>query len=355
LPARVESHRRQYVKDIINEALGEILSYSNEWSFLYKTAELLSIADENNYALPCDYASLINVMYGDGDGSDTPLTIFNPAKIRRYTHLESVKAVSIFSLSESPYGRAGYVYPTWGLKEIAGVATSFDEEVVGRFFKTLMDGELYRIAEYTDVTHINLAQEYGGRMQAGRVNVYGDTDDEKKVVYGNIHTTNFQEWMIGKYIQIEGNGNTTFTIETVDEERQKLTVDSASEAGEDLVFSIQDDYQIDPPGYSILRLFGTPDEDNKQITVDYYASHLPLTGPLDVPLIPQRFHHVLVSAAIETYLSENPVEGVTLDNARMRKDAGIQKMLLFEDTIADATHESVEPDYVRLGRSSLVR
>jgi len=354
-PARVQSHRRQAAIDIVNEVINEILGYQSEWQFLYKTAEVLSINGINNYALPFNTNNLVMVIYDTADGgSKSELEIFYPGNVNRFSHLTTPLAATCTQLTESPFSQAGYVYPTWGLSEIVGVQTVFDEEVVGRFFKTEMDGEIYRIAEYTDLTHISLDQEFGGKHQAGRVSVYGDTDDEKKIVYGNIHTTNFAEWMIGKYIKINGNGTTTFTIDDVDEDRQKITLNAASVTGEDLIFTIQDNYQIDPPGANILRIFGTPADDNKVISIDYYAFQPPLSSPFDVPLIPYNYHYVIVAAAAEIWLMENPVEGVNPDIHRRRKMDGIQNLINNGDVLQDAEHQMAEPDDARLDGSGIV-
>jgi len=353
--SRVESHLKQSVKEIINEAIQEILSYSSEWSFLHKTATLLSIADVNEYALPFNCASLINVEYGrDGNTAGTTLTIFQPSLVARYTQNESPVAATVIQLTESPYSVAGYVYPTWGIKEIVGVQTTFDEEVVGRFFKSEMDGEVYRIATFQDENTITLQNEFGGRHQAGRVKVTGSTDAEKKVVYGNINTTNFAEWMIGRYIQIDGNGSNIFTIVAVDEDRQKLTIDAASNTGNDLFFSVQDNYQIDPPNAPILRLFGTPSVSNENIVIDYYAWQPELTGAFDVPLIPNNYHWLIVLFAQEIWFSENPIEGVSIDRLRRRKDLGIANFLNNEDVIGEASGLSAEPDPVHLKGTNIV-
>ena len=316
---------------------------------MYKTFECYSIAGVSNYALPLTCESIVNAKH-DGTG----LELFYPGKASRYTHLTSPLSATITHLTESPYSISGYVYPTWGLSEIAGVQTAFDSDVVGRFFKSEMDGEIYRVAEFTDANHIVLSQEYGGKHQAGRVKVIGSTDAEKKIVYGNVHTTNFAEWMIGKYIQIEGNGTTIFTIEAVDEDRQRLTIDAASNTGEDLIFSIQDNYEIDPPGAMILTILAAPSENDKIISVDYYQSHPPLTSPFDVPLLPFNYHWVLVAAALEMWLTENPVEGVTPDFYRARKERGIAQLMGHEDALWDAMHQSAEPDTVRLDGLSII-
>ena len=349
LPSRIESHAKQQVKDVINEAIQEILVYSNEWSFMLRTKEILSLTGIENYALPTNCGSIVRVGY---DG--LKLEIFYPGNADQYTQHDSVVAATVTYLTESAYGNSGYVYPTFGLSDIAGVQCAFDSSVVGRFFKSEMDGEIYRISAFTDENNIVLDNEYGGKTQAGRVSVIGTTSDELKVIYGNIHTTNFQEWMIGKYLQIEGNGSTIFTIVNVDEDRQRIMVDQASVAGTDLIFSIQDNYEVDPAGAGILTLASAAPETDKIIAVDYYESQPPLTSPFQVPIIPARFHYVIVAAALQLWMTDNPIEGVHASSHQRRKEAGIAAMLQYEDMISDAVGFAAEPDPVRMANSNIL-
>jgi len=341
-----DSHRLQAVRLYINMAQQEVLSAKTEWAFLRKTARILTEADEDNYALPYD---AVSITAADIDGG--ALVAINPDNyykfIRQYTTSASISdtVFTILGLTESPFANQGYVLPVFGAKAILGVGTAFDTRVVGRYFKAERDAQSYRIRSYTDSKNIELSQKFAGKSQGGTINIYSDALDR---VVGNVHVTNFTENMIGHRMQI-GSATATDIIQSVDELRQviMLTADSNNGEGTDLSFSIQDNYEIDPAGVQVLKIYPVPTEDDLVITIDYMAGHTDLMGNYATPIIPQRWHAILVHKATMLYgLMENS------DAADISWHSKAYEQLLFnmmgtDDPLSEMYPFSVQPDPVR--------
>lgn len=346
-----DTHRFQLVRQVVNNNIDYVLSHRVDWPFMNRTAEILSESGENRYALPFDFAHH-NLIGFDGEKCE----VYSPDESYRYPGNgdgdQDFLACTIEQIMSSPYAAKGYVFPTYGSKTISGVGASFTPEMVGRFFKSDRDGEIYRVSRYVNADEVELDQEYGGRSQAGRVSVY---DSNLKIVYGNPHITNFTEDMQGLLINIEGNAS-PIQIASVDVNNQKITLEGDSAAGEGLIFSIQDAYQIDPPGSYILNFENNISENDKVIAVKYYAFQPSLVGPYDTPyLIPVRFHQVILYHAIVEYalLDEEANTKVAMFESRASK--GLANMLNNSDPLEPGYKYGSEPDRVRLSRTDIAR
>jgi len=335
-----DTHRRQYIKDLLNSALDNILRYNPQWEFRYETVEILSEKDENYYALPTDFKRIDGVFY---DGNQ--LEIWKPKDEYKLSSLSasSPSVAIIRQRTKSPFANVGYVFPQYGSPIIEGQGTAFDTRMVGRFFKTQRDGEIYRIKAVNSTTQLTLDQPYGGASQAGTVSIY---DGALTTVEGSPYITNFRSDMRGLRIKIEGNTN-TFQITNVNVEEQLLTIDSNANAGRNLKYSIQDKYEIDPPNVYILEVYPAPSEDNKIIKVNYYALHPPLTGDYDEPRIPREYHNLIVYGAILEYASSEGADTIDLSDIRQFYKEGIIQMLNNEDPVESM--DSV-PDMVRFSK-----
>jgi len=346
----VDSHRLQAAGQYIELAIQEILSYRNDWPFMQKTAMILTEADESNYALPLDVQRIHSMGYNDEE-----IHPINPERyqkfIRYYDNSSTNRAsqtktvATVMELTQSPFANLGYVMPVYGAKTVLGVGTAFDTRVVGRFFKTTRDDQLIRIKAYTDATHIELSSEYNGRSLAGTVNIF---DDNLERVVGSPHVTNFKEDMIGKRIQI-GSATDTNVIESVDEITQVVMLynDTKSGAGEDLRFSVQDTYEIDPPGIKVLKVYSAPSEDDKVLTVDYYAGYTPLAGWYSVPVIPQNYHAAIVHLATLIYGSMEGSDASDKNTHQSSYNNILLNMLGLSDPFDETYPYGVEPDPVR--------
>lgn len=342
----VESHLLQAAGQHIDLAIQEILSYKADWAFLRKTARILTQADESDYALPLDCGNI-----GRMTLASSPIKPINPDNYLKFINYYDDSSTmsetvgTILSLTESPLTNVGYVFPIYGESLVTGVGTEFATRIVGRFFKTGRDGQVVRIKSFSDAEHLRLSQAFGGRSQAGKVNIY--TDNLARVV-GNPHVTNFTEDMIGLQIRFGGTEDNN-VISSVDTLRQVLvlTANAIYGAGTDLEFSVQDTYEIDPPGVNILKLYPAPTEDDQIITIDYYATYTPLVGWNSVPIIPQRWHAAIVHRATMLFGS---FEGSDAADMNLHQNA-YQNILLNmqgnDDPLDGLYPYSIEPDPVR--------
>jgi len=347
-----DNHTSQMVREVINGIMQDILSRQQDWGFLHRTAEILTEVDEIDYALPTDFGNLERVSL---DG--VLCQIFNSQDVERFTGSVTrvstqFPAATIRDLTVSPFFSQGIVFPTFNSSQIGGVGTNFQPTAVNRFFKTDRDGELYRVKAFVDITTLTLAQEYRGRSVAGRVQTF---TEDLTIVHGDVGVTNFTEDMTGLRMQVEGNGTNTFEIDTVDEIKQLITLVSAvTAAGSDLIYSIQDTFEIDPPGLYILQVFPTPTVVDDTIVVQYNALHTDLTGDSDQPLIPRNFHQTIVfGATAEVMRITNWPSNSTIQMYERRYERGVASMQTNDDPLGTAIHYSAEPDVVRHQRTNL--
>ena len=336
----VESSRRQYLFSVMNNVINTILGYRANWPFLYKTTTLLSEADDPLYALPVDCQRLLSVTYDGG----SPLEIFRPENIARYDGLTSISAASMFELTTSPYANVGYVFPTYGDPQILGQGTNWDSTLVSRFFRTREDGELYKIKSYDALTQITLRQNYGGDTQAGLVQIAGATADEQKIVYGIPGVTHFKSWMAGRLIRIAA---ANYQISSVDEELQRLVLASAGPVGQDQPYSVQSYYEIDPPGTKVLTIYTTPDEDDKDIVIRYYAFQPEITSDFTIPVIPSNFHQLIQYGMIVEYGATEATEIVNLNRYERLYREGIAVFLNNSDPLGTSVDDVEEYDKFR--------
>lgn len=337
-----DSSRMQYVYDILNNAVNNILGYKTDWSFLYRYGHtILSVDSDGEYALPFDCERVLSVSYDD---SDTPLELFRPKNRYRYdADASTVGAATVMDITTSPYANAGFVFPTLGESVVKGVGTAFESGMVGRFFKARADGAVYKIKSFDSTTQITLAQKFGGATQAGRVSVYG-TGNELKSVYGQVGVTNFRNWMVNQLIRIN---SVDYQISTVDEELQKLVLTTQAVAGENYQFSVQDQFQIDPPGVKKLVLFGVPDEDDNNIIVDYYAFQAPIMNEFDVPVLPMKWHYLIQYGAILEYGATEDSDSVNLNRIQSWYDRGVANLLNCDDPLDSAVDDVTNYDEFR--------
>jgi len=323
-----DSSRMQYLYDVLNNAISNILSYQTDWSFLYRYGHtILSVADDNEYALPTDCERVLNVTY---DSTTTKLELFRPKERYRYaTSSGNVAAATVMDITTSPYANVGFVFPTMGDAVVKGSGTAFDQNMVGRFFKARADGAIYKIKSFDSTTQITLRQKFGGATQAGKISIYG-TGDELKSVYGQVGITNFRNWMVNSLIRID---SVDYQIATVDEEIQKLTLTAQAVAGEQQTFSVQDQYQIDPPGVKKLILFDTPGDDDKNIVVDYYASQTPIMNEFDVPILPAKWHNLAQYGTVLEYGATEDSDSVNINRIQGLYDRGIANLLNSDDPL----------------------
>lgn len=346
-----DTHRFQLARQAVNNSIDFVLTHKTDWYFLHKTAEILSESGESRYALPFDFSHLMRVGY---DG--TKCEVFAPQDVDRYNSDDMASmshlACTIQQITTSPYASKGYVFLTYGSKTVSGVGTSFTPEMVGRFLRSGRDGEVYRIARYVSGTELELTQEFAGSSQAGLVSVY---DGDKTIVRGNPHITNFTEDMTGLLMNIEGNAS-PITISSVDYNNQNISLISDSAVGTQLIFSIQDSYQIDPPGSYILNFADDLAEDDKVIAVDYYAYQPPLMGPYDTPyLIPLQFHQVILNFAIVEYSTLDDDSQIKITVFENRAEKGLVNMLNTDNPLEPGYKYLSEPDAVSLARTNIVR
>ena len=335
---RKDSHRRQLVRQVINNAINNLLGFSSEWSFLLKTAEILTVNGADDYALPSDFARLLNVRV---DGVKAP--VINPQKFAEFvsrtqdnTQVDSSGqyACTIRQLTMSSFANLGYVFPMFGSKSIVGVGTGFVSEMVGRFFKASRDGEIIRVNAYVDAQEVTLSQDYTGRSIAGRVTV---TSEALRTIVGSRHITNFSSSMVGRRILLEKDLS-SFVILTVDTDQQIMTIDADATAATEERYSIQDEYEIDPAGVYILQLDRDASEDDLKIAVEYEAFQVPLTGDFDVPVIPSRFHQVIVYLAAVEYGNLEGGDAIDLNRYQAMADRGIATMINTEDPLGGGTY-----------------
>lgn len=287
-----QNDRRAAVLLEVNAVLRRLYKKSRQWPFLQKTAEILSEADEVDYALPSDFSSIVGQLVTlDGE----PVELVHPADMLRVTD-RSGPVATIVKRTTSPFANVGYVFPTYGSKNILGYGTGFTPNVVGRFFRTRRDGYVYRVKSYTDSQNITLAQEFAGDSVKGRVSVF---DDHMNMVVGQPFVTRFSESMIGSLIWIEDTSDAK-QIVSVDERNQTISIsdsDAFDAAGTDLYYTIQDNYEIDPKGMYVLTfLVGGPDADDEVISVTYNQSPPHLTDENEELPVPRDMEHLVLYA-----------------------------------------------------------
>lgn len=339
-----DSHRRQLIRGFINNALNDILSKRSNWSFLNRKATILSVNGDSEYAVPIDLAQVQNIWYGGARAE-----VFKPLDEERYNNV-SGRCVTIRTMTSSPFANVGYAYPTYGSKTVIGQGTAFTSDMVGRFFKASRDGEIYKIKAVNSTTQLTLCQDFKGRSIAGLVDV---NSDALTTVVGSPYYSNFKAEMIGRYIRI---ASANYQISNVDVDRQRITVASnIATIGSQLAFSINDNYEIDPPGTYILEFFPTPDADDEEIRVDYQAYQLPLTGDNDVPALPERFHRLISYRTIMLYGAIDGSPMLDLSVFREAYREGLLDLMTNEDPLDGAYDYNSEPDVVRLQQTTSVR
>jgi len=332
------------------------LSRKDDWPFLYRTAEIVSVTGETDYALPSDFGSLQNLFIGE-----IKAEIYSPQDAPLFVNGNGFNSshpiATIRQLTVSPFWSQGTVYPTFDSSEVTGVGTGFDSRVVGRFFKSKRDGEIYRVRSISDALTIQLMQDFKGKSQAGRVSIYGNgtTSGDLSIVYGSPNVTNFTADMTGRYINIQGQA-APIEIASVDVLRQRLTlVTPVTVQGTDLIYSVQDDYEIDPPGQFILQILPESADDITDISVDYIAIQTDMTSDYDVPIVPVQFHQVIQFGAVaEAMRITNWPDANTISMYEQRYENGIVSLMGY-DPLGSAVEITAEPDVLRLGRSGVVR
>jgi hypothetical protein len=161
--------------------------------------------------------------------------------------------------------------------------------------------------------------------------------------------------MVGLLIKIEGT-TTNRTISAVDVDKQKITLTAdADTAGNDLMYSIQDNYSVDPAGIYKLILTNASEVDDDVIAVNYRAWQTELTGDQDKPLIPAQFHHVIVLGATVEWLSVDGEDAQTVNRLESKFERAVRAMLINEDVMGEATDDAIEPDVVRHKRTANAR
>ena len=226
-------------------------------------------------------------------------------------------------------------------------------EVVGRFFKTMRDSQLYKIKSYSNNKQIKLRQTYSGPSLAGNVNIFAT---DLTVLFGNPHITHFTENMAGLTIYVQGT-STPRTISAVDEEKQQITLTvAATTAGNDLTYSIQDKYQIDPPGLYVMTINPTPTETDKVITIDYTAIHTDLTGDDDEPMIPRQFHYLIEdgSAIPLARIAGEDAETVSMMKRDYEREL-LLSIMVHDDPLDGSFVDEARPDPLRHRRTGIAR
>jgi hypothetical protein len=234
----------------------------------------------------------------------------------------------------SPFANIGYVFPRFGSKSIVGIGTGFVSEMVGRFFKAARDGEMIRVNAYVDSSEITLGQSFTGRSSAGTVTI---TSSAPRTVIGSRHITRFASNMVGLRILLEKDAS-SFVILTVDSDQQILTIDADATPATEERFAIQDDYEIDPPGVYVLQFSREASANGDIISVEYQAFQPPLTGDFDVPIIPSRFHQVIVYLAAVEYGNLEGGDAVDLNRYQAMADRGIATMVNTEDPLGGGSY-----------------
>jgi len=342
-------HRLQLVREVINQTIRDIINRQQDWEFMKQTAQILSEDGEGTYPLPENFGSIIGPQSVKVE--DRWCQLFRIRDIERFQADENTVETlrryraTIHTLTVAPFGTGGAVYCTFGSKNVVGVGTTFDTRYVGRYFKTKRNGQLYKVADVADSTHLSLQQEYTGPANAGLVTI---PSEDLTIVYGNPHVTNWTEDMTGENIRLEGT-TTVRKISAVDPLRQVITLTAvADQAGADLMYSIQDGYQVDPPGRYQLIITPTPTEDDLNISVDFNAIHTALTGNDDVPLIPETFSSVIIDGASYRYKRNDGWDRETYIDEKGDYENGIAHMLISEDAMGGGISDTIEPDTARL-------
>ena len=363
-----DSRARQVARQSVNNAMQELLATQKTWSFLRLTAEILTEANKQIYALPQNFGNLLASPSLNGN----PLEVFEAEALERYTYNADEadtqsslnrSSMTITRLTQAPFANTGFVFPTFGSKNVRGINTAFDTRVVGRFFKSMRDGELYEIDSIVSATELKLKQEYTGSSQAGRVQV-GQQDQtgswvDLDLVFGSPNLTNFREGMIGYTIYLQDGTNSGSYIERkiidVDEYQQILTLETnADNEGTALFYSIQDAYEIDPLQY-VIFLQPIPEEDDLVISIPYEAVQTPLTGDNDTPLIPFQHHQAITAGAIAEYYSIESSQIVDLNFWSAKAAKGAAHMWLKDNKYGSAHQKAIRPDVVRTRRTTIAR
>jgi len=334
--------QRILARSIVNSIIDEFCGLSPEWAFLVRPGEILTEADETEYACPKDFA---RVVPGSIKIGSTPITLVYPSDENRWNQSDNLTSdtytqssynrvvATIATLTQTPYGRQGTVFPIDGSSAIAGYGTAFESEMVGRFFATARDGELYRIRSVQNQKELTLDQPFRGGTQRGKVKVYSSN---AKMVHGAPFLTRFDLEMIGRYITISGDADARI-IDSVDPIEQTLTVTTdITVTGTDLQYSIEDDYQIDPKGSWIISFKNYDCEDDEVIAFKYYSNpEVAMDWYEQLPL-PVQYHNIIEAGSIAEFLSSTGRNVRAISRYDKRYEIGKLRAVNTEDPLNNA-------------------
>jgi len=324
---------RAFARTEVNNVINHILGKFEDYPFLYKQVDIEVEAGVSTVALPYDLQNPLTILV---DGAE--VDVVHPSVFATKTaNQESV--VSIFFNELTPFASIGNVYPTYGSKIVTGLNTQFDGTMVGKFFQSGRDGELYLIDNVKNAQSLTLKQVFAGRSQIGRVNIY---DDNLKLIVGDPTLHRWTSQMEGSMINVEVNSGARL-ISTVDEGEQTILVtQDCDSAGTDQIYSIADTYQIEPEGTYQIQLYES--DDARQLNVQYrrYATHL--TGDRDNPVIPPSYHHVITKGLdVQVAINEESSSSRIQMLSALYNDA-ITDMKKHLSTTFPAGQEDLEPE-----------
>ena len=180
----------------IKSRLGEA-----DWIFLEKTRTVDTVADQQGYYLPADYAQMRTVTVQQGSTIWSLLecptrqewnllnTITYTSDIAQYYYIQG-NQVLLYPIPSSSGNDITYNYKkkfpklatadyttgtiaiTSGDNTVTGTATTFTEAMVGRFLMTT-DGYWYEVGSYTSATSIELLTPYLGPTITGATYTLG--------------------------------------------------------------------------------------------------------------------------------------------------------------------------------------
>ena len=304
--------QRVLARNIVNSIIDDFCGLIPDWSFLQRPCEILTEADETEYACPHDF---VRIVPGSLVIGSTPIQLVYPEDQNRWNRTTETNdtiaastnrvVATIAHRTQTPFYNVGMVFMVDGSSAVAGYGTGFMPEAVGRFFRTGRDSELYRIKAFQNQTSLTLDQPFRGPSIRGRVSVTSDND---KRIIGAPFLTRFDIEMIGRMITIENDTDSRIIVD-VDPLSQIITLDpslpgvDAGALGTELQYSIQDDYEIDPRGSWIMSFKNYTMTDDEVIRFTYYSRPSAAMDWYQELDIPREYHHVIELGSIAEFLS----------------------------------------------------
>lgn len=188
---------------LITESIRRICK-SYPWKFLEASEDITTVASTQFYNWAHDFSKLVTVTFLVGtqrtplievlskkrwdllnqstsETSDSPSHFFvydrqigiypTPTSASNTITVDYKKRVKDIGTADYT---TGTVTVTNGDATVTGSGTTFTAQMVGRWFKPTTNGEWYRIASFTDATHIELDRNFEGITKAGDAYVIGD-------------------------------------------------------------------------------------------------------------------------------------------------------------------------------------